>query len=120
MLTVICMIIFLVIVSQKSNKKKSPPPRTQTGTSNFEIPTLANDPNKYEENFSVITDTRNPVEYRPKKIESSVSEMFTQTSKPQESPKVNLDLTPSNVMNAIVMSEILDKPKALRRGRRRF
>lgn len=107
---IILWIIFLVVqnVLDKKKTKKLPPPDSTTSP-NFEIPTLANDPTAevrdidlfeiYEQKKSEVQKISEPV----KKIETV------------EQKKLPLGITPDSAMNAIIMSEILGKPKALRK-----
>ena len=116
------MFIFLIWVAvtildnmSKRKKRRLPPPQNQSP--DFDIPTLGNDPNIPGEEVPIFIESPRPAEVRPlnpprpKKIPAQVREE-------NEAAELNLSLTPSNVLNAFVMSEILDKPKALRRPRR--
>mgnify|MGYP007056175525 CR=1 FL=1 len=129
---IILWIIFLVIqnVADKKKSKKLPPPDS-TSSQDFEIPTLANDPNfPGEENQIVIQDSTQSAEvrdvdlfdiYQRKKIsmqDISESEKISEPIKKfeqVEEKKLPLGITPDSAMNAIIMSEILSKPKALRK-----
>ena len=84
----------IISIAQAINDRKKAPPPPQIPP-DFEIPTLANDPNK------------------PAEIEEiDLEELVTAEEKTSE-----IDLTPNAIMNSIIMNEILDKPKALRRRR---
>ena len=105
-LFIIVMFVVVTIIDNLANRKKPRiPPQTPP---EFDIPELANDPN--------LT-----VEIRPHEVQPNVPTRPKKISTPEvqnELPELNIELTPSNVMNAFVMSELLDKPKALRRRRR--
>ena len=102
---IIVMFVVVTIIDNLANRKKPRiPPQTPP---EFDIPELANDPN--------LT-----VEIRPHEVQPQQSPHPKRNSAPEiqdELPELNVELTPSNVMNAFVMSELLDKPKALRRRR---
>ena len=124
--------IVIVVIQNIFDKKKptsNPPP--QNGTENlpdFEIPTLANDPNfPGEENSILIQDATKPAEVREVNLAELYRQkkFFAQTENKITAPEVQvqekipevaqkkfaLDLTPSATMNAIVLGEILSKPK---------
>lgn len=122
--------VVIMIVQGALEKKKptsNPPPNLpQNNFPDFEIPTLANDPNfPGEENSILIQDATQSAEvreinlselYRQKKLfaqtENKISEPQIQ-NKISEVEKKNftLDLTPSATMNALILGEILNKPK---------
>ncbi len=115
---IVLWLIVSLIEALSSNKKKPPqiPPQDSTGNLDFEIPTLANDPNRAAEvqeiNLSEL--------YRQKK---QAAQNFTATNtKPEttnfveeENKNIEVNLDSKSAMNAIILSEILDKPKSLRR-----
>lgn len=92
----------------KRKKRRLPPPEQSP---EIDIPTLANDPNAEP---LVIESTRQAEvrqmpPRRPQRAAAQIQEA-------EEQPKrLNLSLTRSEVLNAFVMSEIIGKPKALRR-----
>lgn len=101
----------------KRKKRRLPPPENQNGSPDFDIPTLANDPNLPGEEVPIFIENSPQVEVRPreytppprpKKISAKVRES-------DETHELNLNLTPSTVLDAFVLTEILDRPKALRR-----
>ena len=112
----------------KQKKERRPSP---IDSPNFEIPTLANDPNFPGE--EIVVDTTQQVEIGrgaifapPPKKEfyrgaALVPQPPKEVTRPQvvtrdeEDDELNLDLTPETAMNAFVLTEILSKPKALRR-----
>lgn len=109
--------IIISSVESISGRKKNPPPQVPPNDSTnftFEMPTLANDPNKPAEVQEV-----NLVElYRQKKQAAQKSappktenNFFVE----EETKNVEVDITAASAINAIILSEILDKPKALRK-----
>ena len=98
----------------KRKKRRVPPPRTNPP--NFEIPTLPNDPNFPNEEVPIAIETPNQAEIRPKtpppRTKKAAAQEICETT---EKSQLELNFTPSTVMNAFVFSEILGKPKALRR-----
>ncbi|MBR4152722.1 MAG: hypothetical protein IKT98_07150 [Selenomonadaceae bacterium] len=113
--------IFLIwlaftIIDNLAKRKKSRIPPPQENSPDFDIPTLANDPNFPDEEVPIFIENPNQAEIRPIKkssaqIRQKISEPETQT---EDTNELDLNLTPSNVMNAFILSEILGKPKALR------
>ena len=98
----------------KRKKRRLPPP--ENNSPDFDIPTLANDPNFPGEEVPIFIESPRQAELRPKfkppaQIQSKVSVQEVR----EETTELDLNLTPSTVMNAFVLSEILGKPKALRR-----
>lgn len=131
-LLVILWVVILIVqsVTDKKKKKKLPPvpPPENTGNRNFDIPTLANDPNFPGEDVTVFRDTERPAEVR----EVNFTEMYSQrkaaarekisarTAESNLQPTTNegkglpLNLNAESAMNAMILSEIFGKPKALR------
>ena len=106
----------IVAIIQALDRKKNPPPQSPPSDSNddinFEIPTLANDPNKPAE-FEEIDLAEI---YRQKKnIAAADKKPETKIFVEEETKNIEIDITPTAAMNAIILSEILDKPKSLRR-----
>ena len=132
-LAVLWVIIFIakLFIKTPQPKNKKPPqplPTNTTGKGEFEIPTLANDPNFPNESVTIFKDEDKPAEVREinftelyKKRESEVQEKVSirteelklQTANEKKS-SLPFNLTAESAMNAIVLSEILGKPKALR------
>lgn len=133
-ISVVVVIWLVVVVIQNLLDKKSPKPPTElppNETENFpgfKIPSLANDPNfPGEENSILVQDTTQSAEvrevnlaelYRQKKLFSQTENKFSasKTQMQTEIPVVEkkpftLDITPSATMNAIILGEILSKPK---------
>lgn len=120
--------VVIMIVQGALEKKKptsNPPPNLpQNSSPDFEIPTLANDPNfPGEENSILLQDTTQSAEVREVNLAELYRQkkLFTQTENKIAEPEVkipeveqknfSLDLTPSATMNAIILGEILSKPK---------
>lgn len=111
-------LIWLVVVVidnlTKRKKRRLPPP--QNNSPDFDIPTLSNDPNFPGEEVPIFVETPRPVEIRPQKVSRPrPQKVSAQEVRAEEPNQLDLNLTPSTVMNAFVLSEILGKPKALRR-----
>lgn len=121
-LTIIIVLWVIVSIVQAINdRKKTPPPippQDSTGNLDFEIPTLANDPNKPAE----VEEINLAEIYRQKKLaaqnlESAKVQPETKNIVEEETKNIEVNITPESAMNAIILSEILDKPKALRKRR---
>ena len=105
-----------IIDNLAKRKKRRLPPQNQSP--DFDIPTLGNDPNLPGEEIPIFIEKPRPAEIQPLKLQSKAKKIPAQVCEAEEETKpLDLSLTPSNVLNAFVMSEILDKPKALRRRR---
>lgn len=133
-IVVILWVAFLIIENVVGNKKKRlpnqpPQPKETKGNKNFEIPTLANDPNFPGEEVVVFKDERKPAEvreigftelYRQRKADLGAEKISARTvennsSAEEKVSNLPLNLTAESAMNAVVLSEILGKPKALQR-----
>ena len=113
---IIMWIIVTIIQAITDRKKAQPPPQIPPEDLNFEIPTLANDPNKPAE----IQEINLAELYRQKKkaTENLAATKVQPEDKifvEEETKNVEVNITPESALNAIILSEILDKPKALRR-----
>ena len=110
-------LIWLVVVAidnlSKRKKRRLPPPQN----SDFDIPTLANDPNFPGEEVPIFIETPRQDEVRPKRFSAQVSRQQPpkQELRTEETNELDLNLTPATVMDAFILNEILGKPKALRR-----
>jgi len=114
--------VVVMVIQNFADKKKSPPPPPPNLPQDFEIPTLANDPNFPGEEPIIFNPSSRPSAevreinlaevYRQKKAAA----LPEQKNFPQETAQKNfqLELTPSTAMNAIIWSEILNKPKSRR------
>ncbi len=130
-LLVILWVVILIVqsVTDKKKKKKLPPvpPAENADDRNFDIPTLANDPNFPGEDVTVYRDTERPAEVRKvnfsemyrqrkaarEKIPARTAESTVQTTV-NEGKSLPLNLNAESAMNAMILSEIFGKPKALR------
>ena len=110
---IIVLWIIVSIIEAVNSRKKNPPPNDDI---NFEIPTLANDPNKPAEVQEIDLSEL----YRQKKQAAQISAPAkTKTEEKifveEETKNIEVEISPATAMNAIILSEILDKPKALRK-----
>ena len=132
-LAVLWVVIFIakLFIKPPPPKNKKPPqplPTNTTGKGEFEIPTLANDPNFHDESVTIFKDEDKPAEVREvnftelyrqrktevhEKVSARIDELKLQTEEKKSSLPFNL--TAESAMNAIILSEILGKPKALQR-----
>ena len=103
---IIVLWVIISIVQAINDRKKAPPPPQIPP--DFEIPTLANDPNQAEIEEVDVAEI-----YRQKK-KSETPKVQTE-SEIVEEKNIALDLTPSAAMHAMILNEVLDKPKSLRR-----
>ena len=118
-LIVILWIAFMVFEKVANKKKKTPPtqPAEKNRNETFDIPTLANDPNFPGEEVTIFQDEIKPAEVR--NFKQNVAEknfqqdFYNKFENPHEIK--NLNLTAESAMNAVILSEILGKPKALQR-----
>lgn len=106
----------IVAIIQAIDRKKNPPPPIPPNDSNddinFEIPTLANDPNKAAE----VQEIDLAEIYRQKKnIAAADKKPETKMLVEEETKNIEVEISPATAMNAVILSEILDKPKSLRR-----
>lgn len=107
---VVLWIIFIVVqnIADKKKPRQLPPPDS-TNSPDFEIPTLANDPTAEVRDIDLLEI------YQQKKSEvQEISEPIKKIEKVEEK-KLPLGLNPDSAKNAIIISEILGKPKALRK-----
>ena len=110
----------MVIEKVAGKKIKRPPiqPPSEKNPTNFDIPTLPGDPNFPGEDLKIFQDELKQAEVR--EFNQNVSEKKFQSKfdeKKSSDVKENLplNLTADSAMNAIILSEIFGKPKALRR-----
>ena len=97
----------------KRKKRRLPPP---SDSPDFEIPTLPNDPNFPGEEVPIFVENPRQAEIRPKISSAQVKpQKISRQELREEEDELNLNLTPSVVMNAFILNEILNRPKALRR-----
>ena len=100
----------------KRKKRRLPPPENQNSSPDFDIPTLANDPNLPGEEIPIFIESPTQAEVRPKEFTPPPpKKKVEQIREVHESNELALNLTPSTVMNTFILAELIDKPKALRR-----
>lgn len=126
---IVLWIIILVVQNVLDKKKpKPPPPNNSQKFPDFEIPTLANDPNfPGEENQILFPKQDSSAEVREINLEdyyrekkSAVEKNFHKENKiidKVEEKKLPIELSPESAMQGIIWGEILGKPKALRNKR---
>ena len=126
---VVLWIIFIVAQNIFDKKKiKQPtniPPNNSKESPNFEIPTLANDPNFPGEEEQILFENPTPSAevreidlsgyYRQKKNEVEKIQHEEIKFSEREQKKLPLGLNPESAMNAIILGEVLGKPKSLRK-----
>lgn len=115
--TIFLIWLAITIIDNLTKRKKNriPPPENPP---NFDIPTISGDPNLPGEEVPIFIENHQQTEIRqkispPRKKKISVQEV----REAQEESEIDLNLTPSTVLNTLIISELLDKPKALRRRR---
>ena len=111
-------VIFLIwlavtIIDNLAKRKRRIPPQNQSPE--FDIPTLSNDPNIPGEEIPIFIESPTQAEVRPRNSSPRPKKIVEQRPQIEERNELNLPLTPSTVIDAFVMSEILGKPKALRK-----
>ena len=136
------MVLGLIAHIYNKNKKKNLPSPTNSDldqiqqnseSATFEIPTLANDPNVPVEplpsrevveveqvnNVGELFRQRQEM-YRQKfaptnlDIVSKIEEPIKKQPQQKSNSPINLNFTPEDTMNAMILSEIFSKPKSLR------
>ena len=111
----IWLLITIVDGLGKRKKNRIPPPQNQGDSSTFEIPTLANDPNFPGEEVPIYVESPRQAEVRPKNFQPPRPKKIVEpVRESEEAHELDLNLTPTTVMDAVIFSEILGKPKALR------
>ena len=120
-LFIIVMFIVVTIIDNLGKRKKPrvPPPRNPNEQPNFDIPTLANDPNLPGEEIPMVVEIPRPAEIRPREVQPRPQRNSVQIVREEnERPELNVEFTPTTIVNGFILSELLDKPKALRRRKR--
>lgn len=108
--------VMVTVIDNMAKRKRRIPP--QTDSPDFDIPTLPNDPNFPGEEVPIFIESPRQAEVRPQKISRPQKKIAPrEVHEAEEISELDLDLTPAKVLNAFVLNEILDKPKALRRRR---
>ena len=116
-LFIIAMFVIFTIIDNLASRKKPrvPPPQNRDGQPNFDIPTLANDPNLPGEEVPIFIESPAQVEVRPKEFTPPPPKKKVEQIREVNDDELALNLTPSTVMNTFILAELIDKPKALRR-----
>ena len=123
-LLAILWVVILIVQAVTDKKKKKLPPKIEQPADNadFEIPTLANDPNFPDENVksAEVREINFSEMYQPnrsarEKISARTLENNLQTATNEKNKNLPLNLNAESAMNAMILSEIFGKPKALRR-----
>lgn len=115
--TIFLIWLAITIIENLAKRKKS---RIQqpSDSPNFDTPTIQGDPNFPSEEVPIFIQSPQQAEVRPRNLTPPKKKISAQeVQEAEETDELNLNLTPSNVLNAFVLSEVLDKPKALRRRR---
>lgn len=114
--TIFLLWLAITVIDNLAKRKKN---RIPPGNSpDFEIPTLPGDPNFPGEEVPIFIGSPTQAEIRQKNLQPPPKKITAQDVREAEkNNELDLNLTPSNVMNGFIISEILDKPKALRRKR---
>ena len=117
--TVFLIWLAIVVIDNlaKRKRRRFPPPN---GSPDFDIPTIPGDPNFPGEEIPIFIESPQQAEVRQKDFSPPPRQKkisAREVHEAEETKELDLDLTPSKVMNAFILTEILDKPKALRRRR---
>ena len=115
-LATIFLIWLAITVIDNLAKRKKRLPQPKNDSPDFDIPTLPNDPNFPGEEVPIFIERPRQAEIRTKNSPPRQKKISVQEIREaEETNEIDLNLTPSKVLNAFVLKEILDKPKALRR-----
>lgn len=112
--TIFLIWLAITVIDNLAKRKKN---RIPPGTSpDFEIPTLPGDPNFPGEEVPIFIGSPTQAEVRQKNLQPPPKKITAQDVREAEkNNELDLSLTPSNVMNGFIISEILAKPKSMRR-----
>ena len=110
----IWLLVTIIDNLSKRKKRRLPPP---VDSPDFDIPTIPGDPNFPGEEVPIFIENPHQAEIRQRTFEPPRSKKVPEQkfSEAEKTTELDLNLTPSTVMNAFIITEILDKPKALRR-----
>lgn len=108
----IWLVVTIIDNLAKRKKRRVPPPENSP---DFEIPTLANDPNFPGEEVPILIENPKQAEIRQKTPPRPKRIAAQDVNETEKAPEIDLTLTQTTLVNAFVFKEILDKPKALRR-----
>ena len=123
-LLAILWVVILIVQAATDKKKKKLPPKIEQPADNadFDIPTLANDPNFPDENVKSaevreinFSETYHQNKSAREKISARNLENNLQTATNEKNKNLPLNLNAESAMNAMILSEIFGKPKALQR-----
>ncbi len=109
------LVVTIIDNLSKRKKRRLPPP---SDSPDFDIPTIANDPNFPGEEVPIFIESPRKAEIRQRNFDPPRPKKFVEQrvrEAEEEMDELDLNLTPSKVLNAFVINEILDKPKALKR-----
>ena len=112
--TIFLIWLAITIIDNLAKRKKNriPPPENSP---DFDIPTISNAPG---EEVPIFIESPRQAEVRQKKSPSRPKKISAQEiQQAEQTSELDLNLTPTTVLNAFVLKEILDKPKALRKRR---
>lgn len=117
--TIFLIWIVVTIIDNLAKRKKNriPPPQNKNDAPDFDIPTIAGDPNLPGEDVPIFVEVSKPAEVRPKNSAPRPKKIVEPVREVEEPSALNLNLTPSTVMNTFVLAEILGKPKSMQRSR---
>ena len=108
----IWLVVTIIDNLAKRKKRRLPPPENSP---DFEIPTIANDPNFPGEEVPIFIESPMQAEVREKNSPPRRKKISAQEVREvEQTNELDLNLTPSTVLNAFILTELLDKPKALR------
>lgn len=114
--TIFLIWLAIVVIDNLAGRKKRRLPPPENNSPEFDIPTLANDPNFPGEEVKIYIESPRKAKLCSKSMPPAQIKPKISVQEVQEENKgLDLNLTPSTVMNAFILSEILGKPKALRR-----
>ena len=109
---IVLWLIVSLVEAISSNKKKPPPkfPPPDSSEIEFDLPPLS-------DNRSAEVQEVNLAELYRKRKNNAAAQTKTETQNivEEENKFGEVKITPESAMNAIIISEILDKPKSLRR-----
>ena len=114
----IWLVVTIIDNLAKRKKRRVPPPQNQNDAPDFDIPTIAGDPNFPGEEIPIVLETPKHAEVRPKNPPRPKKSAAQVVRESDDNNALDLPLTPATAMNALIMAEILGKPKALRRTMR--
>ena len=113
--TIFLIWLAIVVIDNLAGRKKRRLPPPENNSPDFDIPTLANDPNFPGEEVKIYIESPRKAELCSKsRPHAQIKPKISVQEVQEENKGLDLNLTPSTVMNAFILSEILGKPKARR------